>query len=74
MVLEVASGTGEHVVHFAAALPGLTWQPSDPDADRRTSIDAWATGMPNIRAALELDAAASRLAGRPGEGRTVQQT
>ena len=38
VVLEIASGTGQHVVHFAKALPGLTWQPSDPDAELRESI------------------------------------
>ncbi|WP_424814634.1 DUF938 domain-containing protein [Roseococcus sp. YIM B11640] len=59
-VLEVASGSGEHAVHFAAALPDLTWQPSDPDEGARASIDAWAseTGLANIRPALALDAAA----------------
>ena len=62
VVLEVASGSGEHAIHFAAALPALTFQPSDPDADARASIDAWAaaSGLPNLRPALELDASGGR--------------
>ena len=57
LVLEVASGTGEHAAHFAAALPHLVFRPSDPDADARASIDAWAADarLPNLRAALALD-------------------
>jgi hypothetical protein len=39
-VLEVASGTGQHVERFSAALPGLEWQPSDPNAAHRASIAA----------------------------------
>jgi hypothetical protein len=60
-VLEVASGSGEHAVHFATALPALRWQPSDPDADALASIDAWvaATGAANVAPALRIDAAAS---------------
>ena len=38
LILEVASGTGQHVMHFAEALSDLTWQPSDPDAELRASI------------------------------------
>jgi SAM-dependent methyltransferase len=60
LVLEVASGSGEHTAHFAQALPALTFQPSDPNATARASIDAWATdlGLANVRPALTLDAAA----------------
>ena len=59
VVLEIASGSGEHVAHFAAAFPGLTFQPSDPDPAARASIDAWtaASGLPNIKPAVALDAA-----------------
>lgn len=60
LVLEVASGTGEHVVHFARALPGLVWQPSDPSPDALRSIAAWSAvaGLENILPPLALDAAA----------------
>src|SRR5260221_6322391 len=60
LVVEVASGSGEHVVHFAAALPALEFQPSDPDPASRASIDAWAAdaSLPNLRPALALDAEA----------------
>ncbi|CAM3347187.1 DUF938 domain-containing protein [Cupriavidus taiwanensis] len=56
-VLEIASGTGQHAVHFAAALPGIIWQPSDPDAAARASIAAWIAhaGVANVRAPLALD-------------------
>ena len=58
LVLEVASGTGEHIAHFAAGLPGLTFQPTEFDADRRASVDAWAAGLRNVRPAVALDATA----------------
>ncbi len=55
-MLEVASGSGEHAAHFAAAMPGLTIQPSEPDPARRASIDAWCAGLANVRPAILLDA------------------
>lgn len=57
LVLEIASGTGEHVVHYAAARPGLTFQPSDPDAGARASVDDWVRtlGLDNVKPALEID-------------------
>jgi hypothetical protein len=54
-VLEIASGTGEHVAHFAAHLPGLVFQPTNRDAAGRASIDAWASGLGNVRPAVPLD-------------------
>jgi hypothetical protein len=58
LLLEVASGSGEHALHFAPGFPELAFQPSDPDPDARASIDAWCAGVAHIRPALALDAAA----------------
>jgi len=60
-VLEIASGSGEHAVHFAAALPQLIWQPSDPDPQARDSIAAYraAAQLPNLMPPLALDATSS---------------
>ncbi len=61
LVLEVASGSGEHAVHFARTYPNLVWQPSDPDPLARESIDAWReeAGLVNLRPAIALDATAA---------------
>ena len=59
LVLEIAAGAGEHAVHNAAALPGLQWRPSDPDAEALASIAAWRehAGLANLLEPLQLDAA-----------------
>ena len=59
VVLEVASGTGQHVAQFAAALPDLCWQPSDPVAEHRASINDWCAGLANVLPVLDLDAMAA---------------
>jgi SAM-dependent methyltransferase len=58
-VLEVASGTGEHAVHFARLFPRLLWQPSDADEEALGSIEAWAADSPapNLLPPVLLDAA-----------------
>ena len=55
LILEIASGAGRHVAYFAAALAGPVWQPSEPDPQLRRMIAAAVTGIPNIRAPLDLD-------------------
>lgn len=59
-VLEIASGTGQHVVHFAKDLPGLTWQPSEPDPEGRASIASWAAhdGATNVLPPVGIDVTA----------------
>ena len=61
LVLEVASGSGEHAVHFARTFPALDWLPSDPDPAARASIAAWRAeeGLATLLAPVLLDAAAS---------------
>jgi hypothetical protein len=60
-VLEIASGTGEHALHFARAFPHLLWQPTDCDPLALRSVDAWRSvaGLANLLAPLPLDVAAS---------------
>lgn len=56
-VLEVASGTGEHIVYFAERFPRLRWQPSDPDPEALASIRAWrdSAALSNVVEPLCLD-------------------
>lgn len=58
VVLEIASGSGEHALHFARALPHLAWQPSDPASEALASIAAWRAqeGPTNLLAPIALDA------------------
>ncbi len=59
LVLEIASGTGEHALAFARRFPGLEWQPSDPDPSALASIASWREeGPPNLLPPVELDAGA----------------
>ncbi|TBF87445.1 DUF938 domain-containing protein [Rhizobium leguminosarum] len=60
LVLELASGSGEHVVHFASLYPELVWQPSDNDPRALSSIAAWRrqVGLANVLEPLLIDAAA----------------
>ena len=56
-VLEIASGTGQHVCFFAAELPAVRWQPTEPDESHRGAIEARirAAGLDNVEAPIALD-------------------
>lgn len=62
LVLEVASGSGEHVLAFARAFPHLLWQPTDADPVALRSVEAWRTAesLPNLLAPVHLDASAGQ--------------
>ena len=61
LIVEIASGTGEHAAYFAECFPALDWQPSDIHPDSLESIAAWRvqSGLANLRPPLTIDAAAS---------------
>ena len=54
-VLEIASGTGQHAAHMAAAQPGWTWQPTEFDVDKLDGIAQRCAGLPNVRPPRQLD-------------------
>ena len=60
--LEIASGTGQHVIWFAAGLPRWTWQPSDADASALPDIAQWTAdaGLPNVLPPVQLDVTSPR--------------
>ena len=59
-VLEIASGSGEHVIHFARLFPDLIWQPSDPSPEARASVEDWVKteAITNVLPPLDIDASA----------------
>jgi hypothetical protein len=65
LLLEVASGTGQHAAYLSQRFAGWTWQPTDADPGARASIDAWCAGLPNVQAALTLDVMQSAWLGVP---------
>lgn len=60
-VLEIGCGTGEHAVHFAEAMPGITWLPSDPDPQSRASTASWIAfkGRSNVLTPVDIDVSAA---------------
>jgi SAM-dependent methyltransferase len=65
LMLEIASGTGQHAAHFAAALPGWRWQPSDRDETGFASIRAWCCDLSNVSAPVLLDVRVDHWAAAP---------
>ena len=67
VMLEIAAGTGQHAAHFAAALPGWQWLPSDGDATSLASISAWCASTPTVLPPIHLDVAATHWPGVPAQ-------
>jgi SAM-dependent methyltransferase len=64
-ILEIASGTGQHAAHLAAAMPGWHWQPSEHRADALPVIAARCAGLANVAAPISLDLLAEAWPGAP---------
>jgi Protein of unknown function (DUF938) len=60
VMLEIASGSGQHAAHFAAALPAWHWHPTDLRPETLASIAAWCDGLNNVAAPVQLDVEAAR--------------
>lgn len=65
VLLEIASGSGQHAACFSAGLPGWQWQPSDFNAEVLPSITAWSEGLPNVRPPIQLDVTGATWPGVP---------
>ena len=67
VLLEIASGTGQHAAHCSAGLPGWQWQPSDFEAEALPSIRTWCAGLDRVRAPLQLDVLSPEWLGVPAQ-------
>lgn len=67
LMLEIASGTGQHAAFLSAGLPGWQWQPSDVDAAALPSIAAWCEGLGRVRPALTLNVLDNPWPGAPAQ-------
>lgn len=67
LLLEIASGSGQHAAFCSPGLPGWQWQPTDADAATLPSIQAWCAGQPRVRPPLQLDVLADAWPGVPAE-------
>ncbi|MFG6412911.1 DUF938 domain-containing protein [Roseateles sp. DC23W] len=67
VMLEIASGTGQHAAFFSAGLPGWQWQPSDFEPAALPSISAWCNGLARVRPPITLDVLAADWPGVPAQ-------
>lgn len=67
LLLEIASGSGQHAAFCSAGLPGWQWLPSEHDAAALPSIQAWCAGLANVRPPIRLDVLAQPWPGVPGQ-------
>lgn len=67
VALEIASGTGQHVAHFASGLPGWRWLPTDAEPRALESISAWCSGLANVMPPLRLEVCIAPWVGVPAQ-------